>query len=210
MTRTNTEAETTGQRRLREAREHAAALDTAEPITPEARIPKPAEEIHFLESGRVIPLTLPEEFVGTGGHITTRGETVIVTDRMLRAAVDRHGNAGWPSYVYDEDAQIARYGSVWVRAGRAPEDMDPWLPGTPDWAEARELARREAHQLPAEQQRAEALAEVHRRFGPAPTTSVTLNTAKSASERSYDEQQIRIRAAAAQGLPNVGPSKAGA
>lgn len=201
--------EPTGQRRLREAREHAAALDTAEPATPEVRMPKPADEIHFLESGRVIPLTLPEEFIGTGGHITTRGETVVVTDRMLRAAVDRFGRPGWPALVHDEAAQIARYGSVWVRAGRAPEDMDSWLPGTPEWSEAREQARREAHQLPTEQQRADALAEVARRFGAPPVTSTTLNSAKTSSERAAAEQDARLRAAAVKGAPNVGPSKAG-
>lgn len=208
MTTTNTEP--AGVVRLREARERAAALDTAEPVTPDTRMPKPAEEIHFLESGRVIPLALPEEFIGVGGHITTRGETVIVTDRMLRAATDRHGRAGWPAYVYDEEAQIARYGAVWVRAGRAPEGMDPWLPGSPEWSEAREQARREAHQLPTEQQRADALAEVHRRFGPPPVTSTTLNTAPSPSERAAVEQDARLRAAAVQGAPNVGPSRAGA
>ncbi len=104
-------------------------------------MPKPADEIHSLGSGRVIPLALPKEAVGTGGHITTRGETVIVIDRMLRAAVDRHGRAGWPSLVHDENAQIARYGPVWVRGGRAPEDMDSWLPGTPEWSEASLVTR---------------------------------------------------------------------
>lgn len=202
--------EPAGKRRLREARERTAARDSEDATVPAVRLPKPADEIHFLESGHVIPLALPEEFLGAGSHITTRGETVFVTERMIRAAEDRYGHPGWPAFVHDEAAQVERYGSVWVRAGRAPADMDPWLPGTAEWAEAREQARREAHRLPAEQQRADALAEVHRRFGPAPTTSVTLNTAKTASERAFDEQQNRIRAAAASGQPNLGPSKASA
>lgn len=112
--------------------------------------------------------------------------------------------------MYDEDAQILRWGSVRLRPGRAPRDLERWSHGSALWAEAREQARREAHRLPTEEQRAAALLELHRRFGPPPVTSTTLNTAKSPSERAAAEQAERIAASAAKGVPNIGTSRAGA
>lgn len=200
--------EPAGVARLRAAREAAAASDVNDTADTTVRMPVPGEEIHFLESGRVIPLTLPDEFIGTGGHITTRGETAIITDRMLRAAVDRHGRPGWPALIHDEQAQEERYGSVWVRAGRAPENMDAWVYGTAEWREAREEARRAAHQLPTEHQRTEALSAVNRRFGPAPMTSTIIATIKGDADA--EAQQRRMAATTAIGSPHIGPSRASA
>lgn len=206
----DTETETTGQRRLREAREQAAALDTDavnEPASP--RVTQPGEWMHSVDEGGVKIMRSTSIF-GAPSVTLFRGDEIQIDAEMLEADLDRRGRPGWSGVLHDEAAQLQRWGAVRLRPGRAPRDLESWTHGSALWAEARETARREAHQLPTEQQRADALAEVARRFGPPPTTSVTLNTAKTASERAAVEQEARIRSAAAKGTANVGPSRAGA
>lgn len=211
--KTETTHESIGQRRLREAREAAAALESTAPATADEsaplRLPRAGEQVHFLRSGKSIPRALPHEFIGEPSHITTRGETITITDRIIAAATDRHGGPGWLRYVFDEDAQLDRFGEVWVRPGAAPADLDPWTPGSPDWAAAREKARAEAWALPTEEARAEAVAAVRRRFGAAPVTSTVLNSAPDPSIPAAEAQQRRIAAAGVRQASTYAPSERG-
>lgn len=192
---------TPAQRRRRDGSEALDALDLPDVDERGApRLPSAGEQVHFLETGRSIPQALPGEFTGPGSHITTRGETITLTDRLLRAAVNAAGAPGWVAYVHDAEAQIARYGRVWVASGPAPADLAPWIHGDPEWSVARERARREAHARPTAQERAEALAEVHRIYGDAPTTSTTLNAAPHPTIAAADAQAARI---AASGVKHV-------
>ncbi|MFD7872431.1 hypothetical protein ACFV3I_18255 [Microbacterium sp. NPDC059771] len=200
---------TPAQQRLKAARERAAALDDAVVDNGDPRVAAAGEWMHSVdESG--VKIMRSTSIFGAASVTLMRGDEILVDEEMLAADLDRHGRPGWSGVLHDEAAQLQRWGAVRLRPGRAPRDLESWTYGSALWAEAREQARREAHRLPTEQQRADALAEVHRRFGAAPTTSVTLNTAKTASERAAVEQEARIRSAAAKGAPNVGPSRAGA
>lgn len=200
---------TPAQQRLKAARERAAALDDAVVDDDAPRVAAAGEWMHSVdESG--VKIMRSTSIFGAASVTLMRGDEILVDEEMLAADLDRHGRPGWSGVLHDESAQLQRWGAVRLRPGRAPRDLESWTYGSALWAETREQARREAHRLPTEQQRADALAEVHRRFGPPPVTSTTLNTAPSPSERAAVEQQIRIRTAAAQGLPNIGASRAGA
>ncbi|HYP73136.1 hypothetical protein [uncultured Microbacterium sp.] len=138
------------------------------------RIPSPGDTLHCLRSGLTVNL-------GGGSMITgravvlERGQTFTVTSEMIEAARDRNGSlaTSWVGVVYDEERQVKRYGAVMVRPGPAPSDLRPWEYGTPEWMRARDTARRRAYALPSEAERAEALAEVERIYGPAGSTSKT-------------------------------------
>ncbi len=199
-----------GVARLRAAREAAAAASEASSSYDSGRrIAQPGEWMYSVDEGGVKVMRSTSIF-GSPSVNLFRGHEIEIDQAMLDADLDRHGRPGWSGLLYDEDAQIQKWGAVRLRPGRAPRDLESWTHGSALWAEAREHARREAHQLPTEEQRAAALLELHRRFGPPPVTSTTLNTAKSPSERAHAEQEARIRAAAAKGLPNIGSSRAGA
>jgi hypothetical protein len=199
-----------GVRRLEAAREHVADLDTFETSEAASAAPvvKPGDWVHSVdESGVMLPASVG--IFGTASVNLLRGDEIQVTEEMAAAARDRHGRPGWLALVHDDDAQIAKWGSVRLRPGRAPHTLAPWTYGSPAWSEARETARREAWGLPTAEARTAALAEVQRVYGAAPTTSTTLNTAQTPTERAAAEQNERIRVAAANGTINTGPSRGG-
>jgi hypothetical protein len=200
----------TGQRRLDAARAAVAELNTPEPTGAASAAPvvAPGEWVHSLdESGVMLPASVG--VFGTASINLLRGDEIQVTEEMAAAARDRHGRPGWLALVHDPDGQIQKWGTVRLAPGRAPHTLQPWTHGSPAWAEQREAARREAWGLPTAEARTAALAEVARVYGPAAPTSVTLNTAQTPTERAAAEQDNRIRAAAAAGVPNIGPSSAG-
>ncbi|WEK62090.1 MAG: hypothetical protein P0Y60_04860 [Candidatus Microbacterium colombiense] len=208
MSTTNTETEPAGVVRLREARERAAARDVVDDGDA-PRLPEVGSWMHSLDEGG-ISIMRSSSIFGAASVILLRGDEIQIDQEMLEAKRDRFGNPGWSGVLHDEQAQVERWGAVRLRPGRAPQDLEPWTPGSALWAEQREKARREAHGLPTAEARSEALAEVHRRFGAAPTTSVVLNSARTPSERAAAEQSQRIRTAASKGEPNLPPSRAGA
>ena len=197
-----------GQQRLKRAREAATARDAS--TTPDAaRTAKSGTWMHSLDEGGISILRSSSIF-GAPSITLYRGHEIEIDQAMLDADQDRWGRPSWSALLDDEEAQIAKWGFVRLRAGRAPRDLQPWTHGSALWAEKREAARREAWAQPTAEGRAEALSDVQRVYGDGPVTSTVLNTAKTASERAYDEQAERIAASAAKGTPNVGPSRAGA
>jgi hypothetical protein len=199
-----------GQQRLDAARAAVAHLDAHKPTeaASAAAVVKPGDVVHVLESGMTIPRTT-SLWGGAPALQLTRGDVFTVTAEMIEASRDRNGRVTWPAMVHDEAAQVRRWGTVRLRPGNAPEGMQPWTYGSPDWAEARETARRAAWAEPNPERRAEALQHVTEVYGAAPTTSTTLNTARTPSEREAEVQAERIRVAAANGTLNTGPSRGG-
>ncbi|MDD7929884.1 hypothetical protein [Microbacterium thalli] len=202
--------ETIGERRLREAREAVAALDTSTPTTPSAassaplRLPRAGEQVHALVTGTTLATGGPY-----GGTVLTRGQTFTITDAMLELSKNRFGQYSGVALVHDPEAQIEKYGEVRFAPGPAPADLDPWTYGSAEWRVAREQARREAWALPTEDARRAALAEVQRRFGAAPDTATTLNKATDPSVRAAEEQQGRIRAAGVRQASTYAPQERG-
>ena len=168
--------------------------DTWTPPAP--RLPVAGEQVHFLKSGRSIPQSLPGEF-GGGAHLTRRGETITITDRLIDAAKDRLGGPGWIGLVYDEDAQIERFGAVWMRPGPAPTDLEPWEHGRAEWEQAREQARRVAWAEDDPEIRAQKVREHRERFGALPT-SKSVQITDTPSARAARAQDERLRQAGVQ------------
>lgn len=173
----NTKTETTttdpakkepiGVQRLRLARERAAALRAADP-TPEttARRVEVGDIVHALVTGVHISRTT-SLWGGEPALNLRRGDSFVVTQAMLDADLDRHGNPSWSVMVHDEDAQYARWGRLHLAPGEAPEGIQPWVVGDPDWREAREAARQRAWRIVDEQEQKAAFQEISRIYGPA-------------------------------------------
>lgn len=214
----DTTTETTGQRRLRQAREALAELEQQRAATgaDEAdhetvvRLPVPGDQVHFLVAGRTVPTALPNEWIGPGNIISKRGQTVTITDRLIQAARDRFGGPGWVRWIHDEAGQLAHYGQVWVRPGAAPESMEAWAVGSPEWENAREDARRAAWAETDPDRRAAARAAVQAKYGDAPTTSATHNSAANPTIRLAEEQQERLAARGVVHTNNASAREAGA
>ncbi|UYN83234.1 MAG: hypothetical protein KIT89_11100 [Microcella sp.] len=137
------------------------------------KLPKPGDQVHFLVTGLTIPTSTG---IMALSHVTTRGETITITDDLIQAARDRHGAPGWPALVHDEAAQFARWGEVRFRPGPAPDDLESWTPGTPEADEAREQARRAAYAIVDDGERRKALRDIDQKFGRL-QTSRTINSA---------------------------------
>lgn len=205
----DTMTETTGQRRLREARDAAAALESTTPTTASAVASvQPGDVIHGLDEGG-ISIARSENIFGRASVILRRGDELVVDEEMIDASRDRHGNLTWPVLVLDELAQVEKWGTVRLRAGRAPADLRPWTHGSALWRELRERARREAHARTTAEARADALAEVERVYGAAPSTTTTLNKAPDPSIRAAEEQQQRIASAGVRQASTYAPSERG-
>ncbi|MGV8976546.1 MAG: hypothetical protein ACOH17_00725 [Cellulomonas sp.] len=131
---------------------------------------KPGEQFHFLASGFTFATSVG--FLGTG-TVSTRGRTVTATQALLDASHDKNG-ASWLDLVDDPQAQTARWGHEVFGRGNAPEGIESWVPGDPEWYSQREEARSAAWSLPTGRARKDALAAVQARFGAAPRTSKTI------------------------------------
>lgn len=161
------QAEPIGVQRLRLARERAAALRAAEPVTETtARRVQVGDIVHAVNTGLQIHRTT-SLWGGDPALMLKRGDSFVVTQGMLEADLDRHGKPSWSVLVHDPDAQYAKWGKLYLAPGEAPADMEPWLPGDADWHEAREAARQRAWRIVDEQEQKAAFQEIHRRFGPA-------------------------------------------
>ena len=134
--------------------------------------PVPGDSIHFLVDGFTFPL---DSGLMAQSHVSRRGETAVITQKLIDASRDRDGNS-WLDLLHDELGQIERWGQVRFAPGAAPADMSPWLPGTPEADAAREQERRAAWAILDDGERHRTLAEIDARFG-RPLTSRTLNSA---------------------------------
>lgn len=169
-------------------RKHAAS---AAPLIESGLPVRPGDEIHVLKSG--IPIPTGAGFM-SASHISQAGETICITEKMIAASYSASGRS-WLAIIDDDAAQVERWNEVRFRPGRAPEGAPTWgVVGDADWREAREQARKDAWAMPTAQARAEALAAVESRFGPPPTTSVTLNTTPDPSIKLAAEQQAALDA----------------
>lgn len=147
-----------------------------------SRIAAPGERVTALLDG--LSIATGAGALGGAGMTLARGQTLVVTDALIEASRDRNGAIGWPALVHDEAAQLA----LWGRRMLAPADdvvEDLTVPeyGTPDWAEAREAARKAAWNVEDPRERALARAAVERKFGAAPLTSSTTWTDPAERER---------------------------
>lgn len=149
--------------------------------------PTPGAQFHVLHSGA------PSISTGAFAPLQPRrGDTITIAAAMIDESRDREGNS-WLSAIADEQAQLARWGLVYFAPGAAPADLQPWEHGDAEWAEQREQARREAWAISSTRERIEALREVERVYGAAPTTSRTTATFKEhPTERAAREQAERF------------------
>jgi hypothetical protein len=140
--------EAAGVRRLREAREQLAELEqrraelAGTPVTEEAdgpRVIAPGEQFHALADGLTIGRSAQPWSI-LPAIVTKRGETYTADADMIAAAVNRHGQPGWTATVHDEAAQLRRWGRVYLAPGPAPEGLESWEHGSPEWAQARAAA----------------------------------------------------------------------
>lgn len=120
---------------------------------------RPGDRFHWLRSGVVFRVS--EDWGGS--EISQRGQTVTVTDALLRANRDRLGGS-WLDLLTDE-AQITQWGEIRWRPGPAPADLQPWTPGSAEQDIARDRARAAAWALPEGPGRDQALANVDKMFG---------------------------------------------
>lgn len=143
----------------------------------------------------------------SASHVTTRGETYTVTAALIEASFDAGGRS-WLRHLVSNEAQLRRWNEVRFGLGPAPEGMVP-EPGTAEHREAREQARQVAWSMPTPQARAEALAAVNERFGPAPTTSTTLSTTQDPSIAAAAAQRARLDASGPKFFMDVVAREAG-
>jgi hypothetical protein len=124
------------------------------------------DRIHFLSTATV---SIREG--SYGGQMVERGQTITITDEILRLNVDRTGWS-WLTLVDDRRAQTEKWGKPRFGRGPFPESEPLHLPGSAEaeWAarEAYEAAKR-LPELEARAERARTRAE----FG-TPTTQRTL------------------------------------
>lgn len=160
-------AEPIGVQRLRLARERAAALRAADPVSETtARRVEVGDVVHAVNTGLQIHRSA-SMFGGDPSLLLKRGDSFVVTQGMLDADLNKHGQPSWSVLVHDEAAQYAKWGKLYLAPGEAPADMEPWLPGDADWHMAREEARQRAWRIVDEQEQKEAFQAIHRKFGPA-------------------------------------------
>lgn len=163
------------------------AAETVRDVVP----PAAGTTVHVLVSG--VTVHVGEQMLSSG-RVLTRGQNVVITDSMIERTRNRLGQLGGIALAADENEQLRRWGVVKFRVGEAPADLKSWLPGSTEWVQAREEARRAAWARPTDAERAYALAEVQREFGDAPTTSATLNSAPHPSIREAELQMQRLAA----------------
>lgn len=163
----------------------------ADTYPPEADLydwtPTPGAVFHCLHSGA------PSISTGAFAPLQPRrAQSIEITAAMLDASRDRLGHS-WLSIIADDTAQLRRWGVVYFAPGAAPADLTSWEPGSPEHHEAREEARRAAWAIPSTRERIEALREVERVYGAAPTTSRTTQTyTEHPTERAAREQAQRF------------------
>ncbi|GAA4678471.1 hypothetical protein [Frondihabitans cladoniiphilus] len=124
------------------------------------------EEIHFFGSITV----MVDDF---RSWVAAYGSVVSITAEMVESSRDRHGDS-WLDLADDASRQERRWGQVMFARGPWPDGLPRLLPGSDDWAEARENARKAAHHLLTPDERRAALATVEMEYGPAPKTSRTI------------------------------------
>jgi hypothetical protein len=140
--------------------------------TPQGRA-KAGDQIHFRVSG-----------VTAFGRSWTRGEAHVLTRAGIGNTINRHGESWLDRELLRDDGKVA--------LGPWPDGEPKLLRGTPEHAEAREQARREAHARPLSE-RSAALRAVKETYGDSMPTSSTINAAPDPTIRAAAEQDARLR-----------------
>jgi hypothetical protein len=128
----------------------------------------PGTRFHWLQSGMTFSL---DASLSGASAISQRGQTVTLTQKLLDANRNRYGET-FLDLIYDEAAQVKRWGSIVMAPGEAPEDLTPWTPNSPEETAARDDARRLAYAITDGIERQKALKAVSERF-PAFSTQVS-------------------------------------
>lgn len=103
------------------------------------------------------------------GRVHQRGETVIVTEKLLADSVDRLGNS-WLDDVDDEQAQLRKWGQRKLAPGACPPEVEFWNEAgdSGGLAKARDDARLRAATLTNPAERAVETARIREKFGAKP------------------------------------------
>ncbi len=203
--------ETPAQARLRQAREALAAQQAQQagtPVTAEPEGPRvlvPGEQFHALRDGMSLPRSSALWSVEPS-VITRRGTTYTADAEMIAAARNRLGEPGWAGAVHDPESQIRRWGAVYLAPGPAPDGLEAWLPGSPEWSAARAAAHDVAMAEPDAERRNAALRAVKDRFG---NPGAEGQSVMYARDLAYDEQQERINSSGVRFQQHVAAREAG-
>lgn len=189
--------EPAGVARLRAAREALATLQAQQAEhAASAPIPVvPGDMFHAVIGGCTI--STGAGFLASA-HITTAGESICVTAKMIEASYSASGRS-WMSLLGNDEAQIQKWGEVRFRLGPAPADAPTWnTHGSVEWHRARDAAKSEAWAMPTAEARAAALAVVAERFGPVASTATywvnedPWTKAAAAQQKALNEGPVRF------------------
>lgn len=180
MTDSTAPTMTPARQRLEALRAEAAdlavqkAAATAATADDGPRILEVGESFHAVHDGLTLPCTT-QLWGGRPAIITRRATTYVLDAEMVEASRDKFGNLTWTTRVYDEQAQMQKWGRVYLRPGPAPEGMESFVGKGREWSEQRELAVMKAQAVSDPYERGEAMAAVTARFGtpPNPNASTT-------------------------------------
>lgn len=134
-------------------------------ITNEEATETPSEGlwIHFTSSHNVAVSSAPN-----GTVIFGYGTDLLVTDEIIALSRDRNGR----STLLDR----IEAGNVGIHLGRWPSDLPRLEPGSNEWHDAKEAARKTAWTVEDEARRKAALARVAAEFGGIPTSKTLMTT----------------------------------
>ncbi|WP_230006080.1 hypothetical protein, partial [Microbacterium sp. Bi128] len=164
-------------------REAATTVDTTNTPDDGPRVLEVGETFHAIHDGLTLPCTT-QLWGGRPAIITKRSSTYTLDTEMVEASRDKFGNLTWTTRVYDEQAQVQKWGRVYLRPGAAPEGMESFVGRGREWSEQRELAVMKAQAISDPYERGLAMAAVTKRFGtpPNPNASTTRYTGDSGDE----------------------------
>jgi hypothetical protein len=119
--------------------------------------------IYFTSSHNVAVSTAPN-----GTVIFGYGTDLLVTDEIIELSRDRNGR----STLLDR----IEAGDCGIHLGRWPANLPRLEPGSNEWHDQREAARKQAWTIEDEAQRRAALARVSAEFGSVPTSKTLMTT----------------------------------
>lgn len=147
------------------ARRAAASETEATPAPATVTLPKVGDVVTVLVA---VGVDTGDDFPWT--NVLARGAKFRVTAGALARARDRFGNPCSIALAADEAAQLRAWGQVRFHIGDLPDNFETWTrPGSAEWGASRARAIDDAYALRGDE-RAAALAEVNRRFGPPPSS----------------------------------------
>lgn len=158
--------------RLELARAEAAALAERKAAAETEATPAPAT-VMLPQVGDIVTVLVPvgvdrgDRFAET--YVLARGDRFKITAGALDRARNRLGDWCGVALAADEAAQLRAWGQVRFHIGDLPDNFETWTrPGSAEWGRDRARAIDDAYALRGDE-RAAALAEVNRRFGPPPS-----------------------------------------